>query len=259
MKVRKAPGLWLSRLYGVYAALMLVGVVFILLAPIMMLLPTLQLRRAMGRFGVRAGLLLAGIPFRVHGLERLPPGPCVVVSNHASYLDGPLMTAALPARFTFVVQHGAATWPWFGWVIRRMGVTFVNRSDSRQGARQTRGLIRRVAEGQSLTVFAEGGFERDPGLLAFRKGAFMIAAHSEVPVVPAVIRGTRSILGDGQWLLRWGRVEIKIFDPIAAQGDHRHAVMELRDAVRAVVLRHCGEPDASLSPLPSSGKRELHQ
>jgi 1-acyl-sn-glycerol-3-phosphate acyltransferase len=238
---------WLSRLYGVYAALILGGVVFFLIAPVIMLLPTLHLRRVMGRFGLRAGLFLAGIPFVVRGLERLPHGPCVVVSNHASYLDGPLLTAALPERFTFVVQHGAAAWPWFGWVIRRMGVTFINRTESRKGARQTRGLIRRLAEGQSLTVFAEGGFERDPGLQAFRKGAFLIATHSGVKVAPAVIRGTRDILGEGQWLPRWGRVEIEIFEPIApkpdAGGDHRQAVLELRDAVRAVVLRHCGEPD----------------
>lgn len=229
--------------YGLYATVVIGMLPFVILAPVMMLLPTLHLRRAMGRFGVRAGLFLAGIPFRVRGLERLPPGSCVVVSNHASYLDGPLLTAALPERFTFVVQHGAAAWPWFGWVIRRMGVTFINRTESRQGARQTRGLIRQLERGQSLTMFAEGGFENEPGLLAFRKGAFLIAAHSGVPVVPAVIRGTRHIYGGGRRLPRWGRVEIEIFDPIAPPGDHRHAALELRDAVRAVVLQHCGEAD----------------
>ena len=229
--------------YGIYATVVMGLLPFAVLAPIMMLLPTLRLRRSMGRWSVRAGLLLAGIPFRVRGLEHLPAGSCVVVSNHASYLDGPLLTAALPERFTFVVQHGAAAWPWFGWVIRRMGVTFINRSDTRQGARHTRGLIRQLENGQSLTVFAEGGFEREPGLLAFRKGAFLIAAHSQVPVVPAVIRGTRRIYGDAQRLPRWGRVEIEFFDPVEPHGEQRHEVLELRDAVRAVVLQHYGEPD----------------
>lgn len=235
----------LQTLYGIYAAAILLGLVLVLLAPVMMVLPTLRLRRRAGRIGMRVGMALAGLPFRVRGIRHLPAVPCIVVSNHASYLDGLLMTAALPEHFTFVVQHGAARWPWFGLVIRRMGVTFVNRSDSRQGARQTRGLIRRLAEGESLAVFPEGGFARPPGLRPFRKGAFMIAAHANAPVVPAVIRGTRAILGEGQRLPRWGRVEIELFAPLAPQGDHRHAVAELRDRARAVVLRHCGEPDAA--------------
>jgi len=233
----------LAKLYGLYVAAAVVGVAFVLLAPVMMLLPTLHLRRAMGRFGMRLGLALAGVPFTVRGLERLPPGHCIVVSNHASYLDGPLMTAALPERFTFVVQHGAATWPWFGWIIRRMGVAFVNRSETRQGARHTRELIRRVSDGASLTVFPEGTFENEPGLLPFRRGAFLIAVHAGVPVVPAVIRGTRRLFGGGRRLPRWSRVEIEILEPIPPTGDHRHAVDALRDATRRVVLQHCGEPD----------------
>ena len=246
-----------ATLYGIYASLMLVGVVFIVVSPFMLVLPTLHQRRALGRWVVRTALFLAGIPFTVRGLERLPAGHCIVASNHSSYLDGPLLTAALPERFTFVVQHGAATWPWFGWVIRRMGVTFVNRDESRQGASQTRGLIRTLAGGQSLTVFPEGGFERAPGLLAFRKGAFLMAVHAGVPVAPAVIRGSRALLGEGMWLPRWGRLEVELFEPISPKtghADHRHAVLELRDAVRAVVLRECGEPDASnSSPLPRIG------
>ncbi len=235
-------------LYGIYAVLILGVLPWIVLAPVMMILPTLHLRRAMGRAGVRLGLWLAAIPFEVRGLQHLPPGNCVLVSNHASYFDGPLLTAALPARFTFVVQHGAASWPWFGWVLRRMGVTFINREQSRQGARQTRALIRGIAGGQSLVVFAEGGFEARPALRPFRKGAFLMAVHAGVPVVPAVIRGTRQLFGHGQRLPRWSRVAIEIFPAVSAEPaaeDSRQSVLEMRDRTRAIVLRHCGEPDGA--------------
>jgi len=229
--------------YGIYAALVL-GACIVVILPFVLLMPTLALRRACGRLGTRMALALSGVPLRVRGLEHLPAGPCLVVSNHASYLDGPIMTAALPGRFTFVVQHGAADWPVFGRIIRGMGVTFVNRGAARTGASQTRGLIRRLQQGESLTVFPEGTFRDDaPGLLPFRDGAFMMAVHAGVPVVPAVIRGSRRLYGEGHRLMRWGRVDVELFAPLVQSGDHRHAVQALRDGARAVVLAQCGEPD----------------
>ena len=234
--------------YGCYAALAL-GVAMLVTLPFVLLMPTLALRRACGRLGVRGALALALVPVRVRGLEHLPAGPCLVVSNHASYLDGPLLTAALPGRFTFVVQHAAAGWPLFGRVIRGMGVTFINRSEARAGASQTRGLIRRLEHGQSLAVFPEGTFEDAPGLLPFRKGAFLMAVHASVPVVPAAIRGTRRLLGGGRTRLIWNRVEVEFFAPLTPSGDHRHAIETLRDEARRIVLAHCGEPDAGGAPV----------
>jgi 1-acyl-sn-glycerol-3-phosphate acyltransferase len=231
--------------YGWYAALA-AGAVCLVLAPFVFLLPSLPLRRAAGRIGVRAGLAAALIPMRVRGTEHVPAGPCIVVSNHASYMDGPLLTAALPSRFTFVVQHGAANWKVIGPIIRRMGVTFVDRGSARAGANQTRLLIRWLEEGRSLAIFPEGTFRRDAGLLPFRKGAFLMAAHAKVPVVPAVIRGSRRLLGDGHRLLRWSPITVEFFPPVTAHGDHRHAAPELREAARRVVLAHCGEPDAGV-------------
>jgi 1-acyl-sn-glycerol-3-phosphate acyltransferase len=140
------------------------------------------------------------------------------------------------------VQHGAREWPLAGWIIRRMGVAFVDRGAARTGASQTRALIRRLQGGESLVVFAEGTFEGRPGLLPFRKGAFLMAVHAGVPVVPAVIRGSRRLLGEGAWLRR-AAIDIEVFAPLPHHGDHRHAAEELRDHARRVVLAACGEPD----------------
>lgn len=238
---------FLELAYGCYAAPAM-GVVALLFLPLVLLLPTLSLRRAAGRLAVRTALAAAFVPLRVRGLDHLPAGSCVVVSNHASYLDGPLLTAALPERFTFVVQHGAASWPVFGRVIQSMGVTFVNRGAARAGAAQTRQLIRRLAQGESLAIFPEGTFVDTPGLLPFRRGAFLMAAHAGAPVVPAVIRGSRRLFGGGVWRLRPSAIDIELFAPLAPGGDHRHAADALRDAARMVVRLHCGEPDRDGNP-----------
>lgn len=229
-------------LYGLCAALVFGAIVFLLVCPLIVVAPTLSLRRAIGRAGVRVALSAIGVPMRVRGLQHLPAGPCIAVSNHASYLDGVVLTSALPSRFTFVVQDGAADWPYVGLVIHRMGVSFINRSLAREAAAQTRALLRRVEEGESLAIFAEGTFNPEPGLLAFKKGAFLLAARAQVPVVPVAIRGTRRLYGDGHWLPRWSRVTVEILPALAPSA---HSA-ELMHQSRAAVLAACGEPDLTL-------------
>lgn len=234
----------LSRLYAAYAAVSFALVVLLVLCPLIILGPTLAIRRATGRFSVRAILAIWGVPFHVRGSENLPAEPAIVVCNHASYMDGLVLTAALPARYTFVVQDGAANWPYVGWVIKRMGVTFVNRSSARAGAAQTRALIKRLQDGESLTIFAEGTFKDEASLLPFKTGAFLMAARAGVPVVPAAVRGTRRLLGGGSLMPRWSRVEVEIAAPLHAAGADKQNAIALRDTVRAEVLKRCGEPDS---------------
>ena len=205
--------------------------------------PTLRLRRETGRVAVRVLLLCIGVPLRVRGLAHLPARTAIVVCNHASYFDGIVMTAVLPRRYSFVVQDGAGRWPLIGLCLRRMGVIFVNRSEARSGARTMRALMRRLLQGESLTVFAEGTFKPQPGLLPFKMGAFLMAARCRTPVVPVAIRGSRRLYGGGRRLPRWSALEIDIAAPLSADGEDRDAALTLRDNTRATILRLCGEPD----------------
>lgn len=235
-----------SRLFNFFYAPLAALVFVIAVLPfclVIIVAPTLGLRRMIGRFAVRVALLCIGVPMRVRGMENLPSGHCIAVANHASYLDGLILTAALPGRFTFVVQDGAASWPLIGLTIRRMGVTFVNRSNPREGALQTRALIRRVQDGDSLAIFAEGTFKDEPGLMAFKNGTFMIAVRAGVPVVPIAIRGSRRLWGSGNKLPRWSFVDVEASAAISPIGPHKEAETHLRDAVRAQVLAMCGEHD----------------
>lgn len=236
-----------ERLYGAYAIAVWVLIGVVLACPLVILGPTLPIRRFFGRTGVRLCLLLTGVPFRVRGAERLPAAPCITAANHCSYTDGLLLTAALPSRFTFVVQDGAADWPYVGLVIQRMGVTFVNRTNAREGAAQTRVLIRRVQDGESLAIFPEGTFAGTPGLLSFKKGAFLIAARAGVPVIPVGIRGSRRLFGGNRKLPRWSAIDIEILPAIPANAD----AAVLRDAARDAVLGVCGEPDGTIANEPA--------
>ena len=80
----------------------------------------------------------------------------------------------------------------------------------------------------------------------------MIAQKAGVPVVPAVICGTRQLFGEGMRLPGYSRISITILPAIAPVGAGRDAVNILRDATRAAILAHCGEPDAAQTLLQAA-------
>jgi 1-acyl-sn-glycerol-3-phosphate acyltransferase len=196
------------------------------------------------RYTIRLILRLGGIPLRVHGLEHLPrQGPYVAAVNHASYLDGPMLLAVLPAGVSYVVKRELESYFVSRVLLHRIGSAFVERFDVQRSVRDTERLSQAVQQGRTLVVFPEGTFVRTPGLQAFRMGAFVIAAQAGVPVVPVSLAGTRAILRADQWFLRRGVVRVTINPPIAPQGSDWAAAVALRDAVRAVMASTCGEPD----------------
>jgi 1-acyl-sn-glycerol-3-phosphate acyltransferase len=206
--------------------------------------PTVRMRRRIARRGAGLFFRLAGIRFTVTGEERLPPGACVVVANHASYLDGVILQAALPPRFTFVIKKEMVRVPLAGLLLRRLGSEFVERFDRHKGAADARRVLRAAAGGQALAFFPEGTFSEQVGLARFHAGAFVAAARAGSPIVPAVIRGARSVLPPAAILPRRGAIEVEILEPIpAAGGSEQEMALRLRLAARAAILARLGEPD----------------
>ncbi|HHI70834.1 MAG TPA: acyl-phosphate glycerol 3-phosphate acyltransferase, partial [Rhodobacteraceae bacterium] len=184
-----------TRLWAIYAK-----TVFWFLAPLTWLgvvcSPSLVLRWRLMRVATRLLANLTRTPFRVEGLEKLPgrKQPCIFVANHASYLDGPLLIAALDRPFSFVAKIELAGQVIAGTFLRRIDTEFVERFDVKKGAEDASHLFNQAKSGCSLLFFPEGTFTRNPGLLPFRLGAFLAAAEAGLPIVPVAIRGTRSIL-----------------------------------------------------------------
>ena len=231
-------------LYGLYAWL-----VTALVLPagwlVSICLPGIAPRRGFATLTMRTIAMLIGVPIRVEGLENLPAGASVVVANHISYLDGPMMLLALPPRFSFVVKAEASRVPVVATLLRRMGCTFVTRNSAREGSRDTRQLIRMLESNRSLGFFPEGHIQRVPGLQPFRLGAFLIAARCGSPVVPAVIRGTRHFMARNEWWPRHSQFHICLLPAIKPEGNDRTAALRLRDQAYAAVLAHCEEPPAA--------------
>ena len=230
----------LRLVWGVYIWLLAVPTLVLTAFPVL-LLPSLRGRRAGAGFVCRAYYFLCGLPVRCRGMELLPPGPCIVVSNHASNLDGPLLFAVLPPRFGFVIKKEASRIPLAGTLMRRLGHHFVNRFNRHEGANDARRILRSVAQGESVAFFPEGTFRAESGVGRFHTGAFVAAARAGIPVVPVVIRGTRRVLRGKTLVPRWARIEVEVLAPIDSTPG-AHDVARLRDLSRERIAVALPEP-----------------
>jgi len=207
-------------------------------------IPGRHARQATARGLARFATAASGIRVTVEGAEHLPRGRAfVAVANHSTYIDPIVLVAALREDFVFVAKSELAR----NWLMRRLlsavGTRFVERFDAARSAEDTRALIDAAHGGTSFAFFPEGTFVREPGLLEFRMGAFVLAAQSGAPLVPVAIAGARALLPADTWLPKRGRVRVVLGTPIAPSGTDWNAAVRLRDAARAHILAHCGEPD----------------
>jgi 1-acyl-sn-glycerol-3-phosphate acyltransferase len=205
-----------------------------------LVIPDPRRRRGIAGAFSRVFLRWARIPFTVQGLDRLPRTPCVVVANHASYIDGVVAIAALPPDFAFVIKKEMVKVPLASLLLRRLGSEFVERFNRHEGASDARRMLRVAATGQSLVFFPEGTFDEQRGIRRFLKGAFATARRSGMPVVAVAMHGTRAVFPPGGLMVYRKPIRVEILEVFEAQEG-----ADVRHRSRAVIARAVGEP---LSP-----------
>lgn len=158
---------------------------------------------------------LSGVRVTVEGAMGVDRGaPCVVASNHASYFDGLVLTAAFHGAVRFVAKAELREKPLARWFLDGIGVLYVDRFDAARSVAHAGGLADALRAGDSIAVFPEGTLHRMPGLLPFQMGAFAAAVEAGAPVVPVVLRGTRSLMRSETWFPRRAPLRVRIGEPI---------------------------------------------
>jgi 1-acyl-sn-glycerol-3-phosphate acyltransferase len=230
MRSSSAP---LQSLYTTYCIVLFVVMGMTTLV-INLFVPNLRRRRQVAGAFSRGFLRAARIPFTVLGADQLPQVPCVVVANHASYIDGIVAIAALPPDFAFVIKKEMVRVPLAGLLLRRLGSEFVERFDRHKGASDTRRVLKVAASGQSLVFFPEGTFDGRRHIGRFLGGAFAAAARSQMPVVAAAIHGTRELLPPGGLMFYRRPIRFEILAILDAAG--------ARQRSRELIAQAVGEP-----------------
>lgn len=174
-------------------------------------------RRVAGRFG-RQMLAVAGGKATWEGLDNLDPEKCYVfVGNHQSYVDIFLLFASLESRkmrTLFMVKRELFKIPLFGPMAKRMGLIPIEREESRKALKTILNAVDTLEKGYSLTIFPEGTRTKDRKIQPFKRGAFVIAGHTKMSIVPFAIIGTADIMPSSNMSVRPGPCHISFLPPI---------------------------------------------
>jgi 1-acyl-sn-glycerol-3-phosphate acyltransferase len=181
-----------------------------------------------------------GMRIESDGLERLQGPPRVLVSNHLSALDIPVIGSQLPIDYRWVAKSTLFRMPFLGWHLWASGHIPVDRRRLGNLDRMQAQVRDVLSVGGSVLFFAEGTRSRDGALQRFKNGAFATAVAESVPVQPIVVDGTEKLLVKGS--IRFPEapdrpVRLRVLDPVVPDAGEPGAVAEdLRDRVRAAMV-----------------------
>jgi 1-acyl-sn-glycerol-3-phosphate acyltransferase len=200
--------------------------------------------RVMGWWG-RAFLRLGGFRVRVEGTGELPPGGAVLVANHQSLVDIPLLLSAFRRPVKFLAKRELREIPLFGRAMQAAGNIFVDREDPRDAVRMLQEAAARVRGGDLLVVFPEGTRSADGSIGEFKPGAFFLAQRSGAPVVPVYIDGGNRALPKGSLRFRPADLLVRVLPPLTVEegagGSKERIAVSARGRILAARERREGE------------------
>jgi 1-acyl-sn-glycerol-3-phosphate acyltransferase len=161
--------------------------------------------------------------------------PLVVVANHQSFFDIPVLLLASNCGLRFLAKRELFKVPLFGAALRRAGMVAIDRANRTAAHRSVEEAARRVRQGASVAVFPEGTRSHGGELRPFKKGAFHLAQRAGVPVLPVGIAGTRDVLAKDSLLVHGASVAVHFGQPIACSDDSEEARERLRAEAWAAV------------------------
>jgi len=161
-------------------------------------------------------LRIPPVLYAVDGLENVDPAKrYVVVSNHLSLFDIPMLFWTLPIHGRFLSKKEVFKIPLVGRAMRMIGIIEIDRASGGSSRQAINDGVKVAAErGFSLVVFPEGTRGSGDEPLPFKKGAFRIAIDTGLPVLPVIIEGTDRISRPGSRLYYPGRARVVILEPI---------------------------------------------
>ncbi len=190
-----------------------------------------------GKQAVGIGPFILGIRVEIEGREAVPVDiPCIFMSNHLSFLDGPLLFWAIPQPIRVILKKEIFRIPVIGLGMRQVDFVPVDRKGIRGGKKSIDRAVQLIKEkGFSFLIFPEGTRSRNGQLQEFRRGGFFLALESKVPIVPISIQGTFELMPKGNFFVKKGRVKVAFHPPVPVVDYGLDRLSDLSDKVKGTI------------------------
>jgi 1-acyl-sn-glycerol-3-phosphate acyltransferase len=194
------------------------------------------------RFWAQGCIWASGSKLKVVGAENLRKHPVAVyASNHTSYMDTPVIFAALPFQFRILARKELWTIPFIGWYLDRSRQMPIDTNNPRATLSSLGAGARALRSGMALFVFPEGRRTPDGELRPFLSGAAYLAIRAQVPLVPMALRGVYELLPIHTHHFYPGELTLKIGEPLETAGMTVRQTDELTARLR-VAIENLKEP-----------------
>jgi 1-acyl-sn-glycerol-3-phosphate acyltransferase len=160
----------------------------------------------------------------------------VIISNHQSQYDILALVTTLGIQFRWFAKKEVLKIPIFGYALYASRNIFLDRSNTARAIESINKGMERLPHDASVMVFAEGTRSADGRIQEFKKGGFMAAIIRRIPILPVTVNGSRRILPKGDLVVKPGKIQIVVGDPIDTAGYTTDTVQELIDKTRRVIM-----------------------
>ena len=160
----------------------------------------------------------------------------IIISNHQSLFDIIALVTALGIQYRWFIKKEVLKIPIFGYALYASRNIFIDRANTASAIESINKGIDRLPKGVSVMVFAEGTRSPDGQIHEFKKGGFMTAIAHKIPILPVTVNGSRRVLPKGSLVVKPGKIQVVIGDPIDTSGYTTDTVKELIDKTRQAVM-----------------------
>jgi 1-acyl-sn-glycerol-3-phosphate acyltransferase len=192
----------------------------------------------LGKWAVGLAPGILGIKIKISGRDVIDKKtPYVFMSNHLSFLDGPLLFLLIPQSIRVILKKSIFRLPIVGQGMRFVGFVPVDRKGVRGGRKSIDQAAHLMRErGYSYLIFPEGTRTRDGRTQAFKRGGFFLAVESGAAIAPITIRGTYELMPRGSIFARRGRIDVLFHPPVPTEGYDQDNLLTLVDKVRDTIV-----------------------
>ena len=180
----------------------------------------------------------------VHGLENIPEGPVLFVSNHQSNMDIAIICGFIDKPKGFIAKKELKKLPLINKWITLAGSIYLDRENPRKSMEGILEGIKTLKNGHSLVVFPEGTRSRGDKMGEFKSGSFKLATKSKVPIVPLTIDGTYRVMEANKILIKPSNINFYVHKPIYTDKLSKEEIAKLPETVEHIIR----------SKLPNNGE-----